>query len=466
MKILFTRESTFPLKKADKEASIHLKNMVEQKYIDIKKGLTQTALVGKTLWIIACIEAKTKSFDKLQCLGATVAKTAKSKVHKKEKGDAEVIFDKSLSETDVFFLEKGIRMALPSENGWKSKNEEGSVTFRGLKNKELEIVAQAIDMARTLVSKPANILTPDAMEDFAKDMVKADKHLKITVLKEKDLKAENMNMHLAVNSGSPNEARMIIVEYTPSTAAKKTAPIALIGKGLMYDSGGYYPKPYPHMNDMYGDMGGAATVLAVMSVLSHLKVNHRVVGVCGIAENMIDGKSYRNGDILTSRKGLTVEVNHSDAEGRLVLGDVLHYTEEKFKPLLTFDFATLTGAVVAALGETYTGIFTDNKNLISTFKKLGESVNDKVWDLPFDDDVKEAVKGKAADIANTSKLPGILGASTAAAFLSNFVKDTKKWVHFDIAGTAHRDKMKKSYDPKTLLGTGAMVHLMLEYLKK
>lgn len=464
IQILFTREKALPFKKAGSFVNDVLEKQVSAKFIDLKKSFTVDTFDGKTLVFVSRVDEKTTDFDKLQSLGATLAHKAKSQVKEKEKGNVEIIFDGSLSKDDSFFLEKGVLLAQASSKRFQTKEKEGEITFSGLKNAELKIIVDAMDITRDLTAKPSNILTPQAFEDTVLELAKHDKNLQVKILRKKDLEKENMNMHLAVNAGSPNEARLIVIEYNPEKS--KDAPVALIGKGLIYDSGGLYAKPYPHMNDMFGDMAGAATVVGVLSALSKLGVKKRVVGACPLAENLIDGHSYRNGDILTSRKGITVHVEHSDAEGRLVLGDALSYIEDTYKPKMMFDYATLTGAVVAAIGQTYTGIFSDNEKLIEEFITIGKSCNDKVWPLPFDDDIKDCVKSKVADITNTGDKRGILGASTAAAFLSNFVSDTKKWIHFDIAGTAHRDEMRKSYDLKSLVGTGAMVHSTLAYLMK
>lgn len=461
LQILFSKATSFSNSKLPKEVASSLQKEIKLKYIDTKKGFLKNYVYGTCQYIVAQTMGS-KSDDKLQAFGAKAAKLAISQSNKGEKAEVQVTFDKTINNSEKFFLSKGVLMARQNDSAFKSEQKQGNVEFKGIEDKKLMAVTNAIDIARDLTSQPSNILSPDAIEEYAKKLVKKNKSLKLKILTEKDLKKQKMNMHLAVNAGSPQEARIFIFEYTPKKS--KEAPLALIGKGLMYDSGGYYAKPYPHMGDMHGDMGGAASVIAIMSALAELGITKRVIGVCPIAENMIDAKAYRNGDILTSRKGKTVEVGHTDAEGRLVLADSLNYIEDTYKPELMFDFATLTGATISAVGEMYTSIFSDNKKLLEIFSKIGNEVNDKVWTLPFDDDVKEAVKGKRADLCNTSNLSGMLGASTAAAFLSNFVSDTKKWVHFDIAGTAHRTKMKKEYDLKNLLGTGASVHLILEYL--
>jgi leucyl aminopeptidase len=463
IQILFTKAASLSNSKLPKEVISLLQKEINLKYIDTKKGFLKSYINGTKQYIIAHTMGN-KSDDRLQAFGAKAAKLAISQSNKGEKAEVQLVFDKSIKEQEKLFLSKGLLMARQNDNAFKSEQKQGSVDFKGVEDKKLIAITDAIDIARDLTSRPSNILSPDAIEEYAKKLTKKNKSLKLKILTEKDLKKQKMNMHLAVNAGSPQEARMFIFEHNPKKS--KEAPLALIGKGLMYDSGGYYAKPYPHMGDMHGDMAGAASVIGIMSALSELGITKRVIGVCSIAENMIDAKAYRNGDILTSRKGKTVEVGHTDAEGRLVLADSLNYIEETYKPELMFDFATLTGATISAVGEMYTSIFSDNKKLIENFSKIGNEVNDKVWSLPFDDDVKEAVKGKIADLCNTSNLSGMLGASTAAAFLSNFVSDTKKWVHFDIAGTAHRTKMKKDYDLKNLLGTGASVHLILEYLSR
>jgi leucyl aminopeptidase len=288
--------------------------------------------------------------------------------------------------------------------------------------------------------------------------------VKITVLREKELKKENMNLFLAVNKASSSEAVMILIDYNPKK--QKKVDIALVGKGLMYDSGGYYPKPAPYMNEMYGDMAGSATVVSVMQILASQKdLQKRVVGVVSLAENLIDANSYRNGDILTSRKGLTVEVTHTDAEGRLVLADTLSYVCDSFSPEILFDVATLTGSCLRSLGESYTGIISPHKDFIESFESLGETLNDRVHRLPFDPEIKSFVKSKKADLTNTEeKVGGMLGASTAGAFLSYFIDEKVKWAHFDIAGTALREKMRRSYDPQYLLGSGALVHTLAQFI--
>lgn len=460
-RIIFTKQKKLPLNKISSELNSLLKNTVKLKNFSLKEGGIISFCDEKSL-IFVCFLNKDLSVEELQNEAGEVLNQTKNLVGKKTKTNVSLNYDNNLSKEDIYFLEKGLLLARSNDISFKSKKELKVINFTGLKNKKLEIIVSAIAKARILTGTPVNLLNPDDIEDYAKQVLKENSALKMTVLRKEDLEKEKMEMFLAVSKASPSEPRLILIEYNPQKSQEK--PICLLGKGLMYDSGGYYPKPNPYMNEMYGDMGGAATVLGIMSALQGLGIKKRVIGALAVSQNMIDSNSYCNGDILTSKKGLTVEVEHTDAEGRLVLADSLTYLSEKFNPKYLFDFATLTGSCWQALGEMYTGVFSDNQKLLKQIQKTGEKTGDMVWFLPFDNYVKKAVKAKKADLTNLSSLGSLMGASTAAAFLSNFVFDTKKWVHFDVAGPALRDKMRRSYDLKNLIGTGPMVHTILEYL--
>ena len=362
-------------------------------------------------------------------------------------------------------IEKGVLLAsLAVEDGFKSKKTNHTLVVHGITQKDLHIITTAIHRARQLTSTPANLLTTEHLVNEIKQLTKISKDIKVKILRRKELEKENMGCFLGVASGTRHEPALAIIEYTPAGTGKD-APIALVGKGLIFDTGGYSIKPSDSMADMYGDMGGAATVIGIITALAQLKTKKRIVGICGICENLINEHAYKPGDILTSRKGLTVEVENTDAEGRLVLADCLNYAEDTFKPSLILDFATLTGACAYSLGELYTGIFTDNHELITTFTSIGQQTNDWVWPLPFDHIIKKGVDSPRADLTNTSTIKGALGASTAAAFLSKFVKDTKKWIHFDIAGTALRRKQRRAYDYKGYYGSGGMVHTAIAFIR-
>ena len=385
-------------------------------------------------------------------------------------------FQRGISSKLRFFIEKWFLMAQMKDDFFKSKEvwdkkdkkdkktKEWKVSFDWVINKKLISIVEAIDIARELISKPSNIIDPDYMEKYVKDNLTKWTGLKISYFWQKEIEKEKMWLLLAVNFWSKFRAKMITMEYSPPWATWD--PILIVWKWITYDSWWYYFKSNPHMNDMHADMAWAWNVIWIMSKLKVLGVKRKVVWIIWITENMIDANSYKNWDIYTARNWKTVEIGHTDAEWRLILADLLSYWCEKFKPALTIDIATLTWVCIYALWEMYTGIFSGNKNLLNKFQSLWDNVNDLAWPLPLDKDCKEAVKWKMADISNTSKFSWMLWASTAAAFISNFVPDTNKWIHFDIAWTWMRTKMRKSYDIPTWVWTWSWIHLIIEYLMK
>jgi len=400
--------------------------------------------------------------DDLQELWAKTVRLMQEK-YDDEDLQFKLYFDKSVTRKKRFFVEKWILLSKFDDNFFKSEKKKKQIRVVWILHKELFDIVAGINVARELTYKPANIVTPEYLEQYVKDKLENKHGLNISYFDKEALEKEKMWLFLAVNQWSMFPAKMIVIEYNPEKSKEK--PIVLVGKWLTYDSGGYYMKPYPHMWEMFGDMWGAATVLWVMSTLKKLWIKKRVVAAIGITENMVDAKSYKNGDVLTARNGKTVQVLHTDAEWRLVLADVLSYMCDTYDPKLVFDFATLTGACVSALWEMYTWVFSWNEKLIEKFRQSGNRTNDLVWNLPLDKICNEWVKGKLADLNNVSKFDHMLWASTAAAFLSNFVPDVNKWVHFDIAGSALRSQIARSYDLKNWLGTGSMVHNILNFLK-
>ncbi len=381
-----------------------------------------------------------------------------------------LIFDTSLKKQQKYFVEKWALLALKKDDELIEKPNQNKTTIKNISNKELINIVEAINISRELTYKPANIITPNTVTEYVQNLFKNDKNISIKVLDENELKKENMNLFVAVWQWSTQKPKMVIIEYTPKNN-KKTSKnntnnnIVLIWKWLTYDSGWLYAKPYPYMNDMFGDMWWAATVIWIMSALNNLKINKKIIWIIWLAENMPDWNSYKNGDIIKSKNWKTVYVWHTDAEWRLVLADMLAYAKDNYKTNLTLDFATLTWAAICATWEMYTAIFSDNNALINKLNNTAQKTNDLVWQLPLDRYSKDAVKHKLADLSNTWKFRWILGASTAAAFLSNFVQDTQKWIHCDIAWPALRSEMRRSYDLPNWMWTWAMVHTILEYLK-
>jgi len=320
-------------------------------------------------------------------------------------------------------------------------------------------LAESVNTTRELVNLPPNILNPKEFVEQAKKIAKKFKNLKVTILDQKGLEKLKMGGILNVGKGSNNDSYMVILEYT---GGKKSDEVtALVGKGVCFDSGGYNLKPTSGIKDMKMDMGGAATVLGTIEYLARTKSAKNVIGVLGLVENMINGEAYRPDDIITMYNGQTCLITNTDAEGRLVLADCLSYVTEKYKPAKVMDFATLTGAVIAALGNNITGIMGNNPEMIAGIIKSAAKTDELVWELPIVPEFREKIKETLADLQNWTDGVGA-GSPMAATFLENFVRETP-WVHFDIAGTAWT-KSGHEYCPKG--GTGAIVETVCEYIEQ
>ena len=315
-----------------------------------------------------------------------------------------------------------------------------------------QIIADAITSTKNIANMPSNVCNAKYLAEEGESLGKQYINLKVTCLGEKELAKLNMNAYLAVGRGSANESIMTVIEYH-GAKDKKAKPYVLVGKGLTFDSGGISIKPSAGMDEMKYDMCGAATVFGVMQAVAELKLPINVVGVMAGCENMPDGNSYRPGDILTTMSGTTVEIINTDAEGRLVLCDVLTYVE-RFQPKTVIDIATLTGACIIALGHHYTGVMGNNPQLIEELVNSSNKAGDKAWSLPIDSDFQEQIKSTCADIVNAGGRDG--GTITAACFLSRFT-EKYQWAHLDIAGTAWKSGANKG-------ATGRPVGMLIQYL--
>lgn len=291
-------------------------------------------------------------------------------------------------------------------------------------------LANGIYMARDLVNEPANALGPVEFADRVKELETSG--LEIEILDVEQLTALKMNTLLAVGQGSTRPSRVAIMQWH-GAKSKRAKPICFVGKGVVFDTGGYSIKPAAGMEDMKGDMGGAAAVTGVMRALAERKANVNAIGIIGIVENMVSGNATRPGDIVTSMSGQTVEILNTDAEGRLVLADVLWYAQERFKPKLIVDLATLTGAIMVALGKEYAGLFSNDDKLANDLLDAAKLTNEKLWRMPLDKAYDKMIDSKNADMKNIGGRWG--GSCTAAAFIQRFIKDTP-WAHIDLAGTA------------------------------
>ncbi|CAL4043136.1 Cytosol aminopeptidase [Buchnera aphidicola (Tetraneura ulmi)] len=314
-------------------------------------------------------------------------------------------------------------------------------------------ISEGIKISKDISNLPANICTPIYLSNKSRELFEFDESkFSIEVLTESDLKKNGMNAYLAVGSGSKNKSLMTIIKYKNSEENKKK-PIVLVGKGVTFDSGGISLKPSNNMHRMKYDMAGAASIYGILFSVMKLSLPINVIGVIASCENMLSGCSFRPGDVLTTMSKKTVEVLNTDAEGRLLLCDVLTYVE-KFQPDLVIDIATLTGACIVALGTEITGLMSNNSNLSEQLLVSGKQSRDKVWELPILIESKKDLYSSIADIANISK-KGTGGAITAAYFLSQFCKKYK-WAHLDIAGTAYSEIKDSS--------TGRPVDLLVQFL--
>lgn len=327
----------------------------------------------------------------------------------------------------------------------------------------VETICRGTLLAREWVSMPGNHKTPDRL---VRSMVKAaeKEDLSFTILDDKALKQNGMGAIMAVGAGSRSKPRLLILDYNPYKAkksAKNKRMVALVGKGVTFDSGGINLKPAASLDEMKMDMSGAAAVAATLITLARLHHHFRVVGVIPVVENMPSGDATRPGDIIKTYSGKTVEIGNTDAEGRLILADAMSYAIKMFKPDLMIDLATLTGACVIALGEKIAGVFSKNSKLRDDIAASGEATAERCWPMPMPDDYRTLLKSEFADINNMSSTR-YGGAITAALFLSEFVEDTP-WAHIDIAGPAYSKKGGDYCGPG---GTGFGVRLLVDLLAR
>lgn len=326
-------------------------------------------------------------------------------------------------------------------------------------NQKLDIaesICNGACLARTLVNEPGNTKSPEFLADQAQAMAKKS-GIKCTILKPAQLEKEGFGALLGVAQGSTRGARLILLEY--QGADKKQQPIVLVGKGVVFDAGGISLKSAEKMDEMKMDMAGGAAVIGTLQAAANLKLPINLVGIVPAVENLPSGTAYRPGDILTSLSGKTIEVLNTDAEGRLILADALTYAS-RFNPRVVIDLATLTGAVIVALGNHASAVLGNNDKLIRQLLAAGERSGERLWQLPLWDDYDQQIKSKVADVKNTGGRPA--GTITAAAFLKTFAKDYT-WAHLDIAGTAWQDKEEGYF---SFGGSGVGVRLLVEYLRQ
>jgi leucyl aminopeptidase len=359
----------------------------------------------------------------------------------REASISDYTFDAFKSKKNEFEKIDGLHI-LPLVKETEEELEERLVQVRLLRASQV--------LARNLGNRPANDLNPENFAQAAKEMAEEAKGLRVTILGVKELQKEKMGGILGVSQGSVQEPRMIIIEHRPKKPKKS---VVLVGKGVTFDSGGISIKPAAGMGAMKADMVGAATVMGIMRAVADLDLPIKVVGLIPAVENMPSGSAIKPGDILTTSSGKTVEVDNTDAEGRLILADALHYSA-RFNPDIVIDFASLTGACVVALGHEAAGMMGNDKDLMDELQKLGEQVGERVWPMPLYEEYLSYLKSEWADIKNAGSRWG--GAVTAGIFLKQWVPEKVSWAHLDIAGVGFNEKEHNGL-PKGASGFGVVL---------
>ena len=433
---------------------------------DLKKEILSLDLNSKKRLILVSIKKKLESSD-IENLGADFYNYIKNRNMNRLS-----IISNSLnfrSEKDFIgrFLH-GLKLKSYEFNIYKTKKEKKIILINviGKKNNltiknELKFKAleEGTNFARDLVSEPPNVLTP---KEYVNRLLKLKKHgIKVTVYNETSLKKLKMFSLLGVGQGSINESYLVTLEWY-GNKKNKAKPLSFVGKGVCFDTGGISLKPARFMEEMKYDMAGSAVVAGLIKNLAMRKSKVNAIGVVGLVENMPGGNAQRPGDIVKSYSGKTIEVLNTDAEGRLVLADALSFTEKKFKPKCIVDLATLTGAIIMALGEEYAGLFSNNNDLSSKIEKAGEKVAEKVWRLPLHKNYDKLMNSTVADIQNINYAGGA-GSITAAQFLQRFILNKTPWAHLDIAGMAF-SKKAANLNPGGATGFG--VRLLNKFIEE
>jgi leucyl aminopeptidase len=323
----------------------------------------------------------------------------------------------------------------------------------------LQAVAESVSYTRDLVSEPGNVMYPETLAQACRNLKQLG--IKVDVLDEKQMKKLGMGALLGVAQGSVHAPRLVSMSWLGNPAAKGKTPIAVVGKGVTFDTGGISIKPAANMEDMKWDMAGAGAVIGAMRALAAIKAKVNVVGVVALVENMPSGNAQRPGDIVTSMSGQTIEVLNTDAEGRLILADAVWYAQVHHKATTVVDLATLTGAVIVALGNEYAAVFSNDEILADKLIKAGKNTDEKLWRLPLGDSYDRMINCDAADMKNIGA--GGAGSIIGAQFIKRFIKKDVNWAHLDIAGTVW-SKADKPAVPKGATGFG--VRLLVEYLTK
>tara|TARA_B100000989_G_scaffold66576_1_gene46294 strand:- start:847 stop:2304 length:1458 start_codon:yes stop_codon:yes gene_type:complete len=404
---------------------------------DLKKNLLFFEINSKKTIFLVSLKKNLKTSD-VEGLGAKFYGYIKDDNNNEYFVNSDTINSK-IDNFLAYFLH-GLKLKSYDFNIYKSKKTKKliNVNIIGNKNKvsskdhlKFKALEEGTFYTRDLVSEPGNILHPD---EYAKRLNSLRKYgLKVNILDEKKLKKLGMNALLGVGQGSIRGSYLVTIEW--NGLKNNSKPLAFVGKGVCFDTGGYSLKPAKFMEDMTYDMAGSAAVVGLMKSLAIRRAKINAVGVVGLVENMVSGNAQRPGDIVKSYSGKTIEILNTDAEGRLVLADAITYTERKFKPKFIVDLATLTGAIIVSLGSEYAGLFSNDDKLSNQLINAGEKVEEKLWRMPLSKNFDKLINSKNADMQNINYVGGA-GSTTAAQFLQRFILNKTPWAHLDIAGMA------------------------------
>jgi leucyl aminopeptidase len=462
------------LKTLDKATDGIISSVIKSEEFSAKEGetayfyLTDSSLKARRLLLIGCGERGDYKARQVSQMAGTAARFLRSK-------NAKTIAIVPRGEDDVEKVAQwtisGAVMGLFEPDKYRTKEKEQrqvdrfEVVIEGADKKALErgaergrIIGESANFTRDMANEPGGYMTPTAMADGAKKMAK-EFGLSIDVLDQKQIEKLGMGSFLGVSRGSDEPPKLIVLKYTPSKKTKSDGLLALVGKGITFDSGGISLKPGENMELMKYDMTGAATVIGTMRAIAQLKPSVPVLGVAPCCENLPSGKATKPGDVLRAMTGKTIEVINTDAEGRLILADAIAYAK-KLGATQIIDMATLTGAVSIALGDVHTAILGTDQKLIDSFIDAGKAVGEKFWQLPLDKEYTNQIKSDIADIKNVGGKKA--GTITATAFLKEFA-DGVSWAHLDIAGTAWGDPATpyRSKGP-----TGVAVRTLVEFIER
>ena len=448
-------------KQADQDADGALSRAAAEAEFKAKSGASLVVRGAKGTVILMGCDASLEAGKDAETLGGKIFGAIKgaslSDVHLYMDGDAETLADLAHGAHLASYVFKEY-----FTKGDQAKIKETSLSIHADAAADAEAaygaraeLAEGVFLARDLITEPANKLYPESYAERCEAL--AETGLKITVLDEDAMRKEGMDLLLSVGQGSRRASRMVVMEW--QGGAKDEAPIALIGKGVCFDTGGISLKPAGGMEDMKWDMGGSAAVVGAMRAIAGRKTKRNVVGLVGLVENMPDGEATRPGDVVTSMSGQTVEIINTDAEGRLVLADVLTYAQTYYKPAKMINLATLTGAILVSLGKEYAGLFSNDDDLSQAIIDAGQATNEKSWRMPMGKAYDNMLKSHIADMKNIGGR--LAGSITAACFLERFVEGVP-WAHLDIAGMAWADKSSPTV-PKG--GTGYGVKMLTKLVE-